>query len=177
LKRPRHGLIAVAKIAKAFGIKGELVVQAMTDDAGRLVGLRRAFCGRTEDTADEVRVEQVSPGQRGVRVKLAGVDDRTRAEHMVGGFLFVDDAEALQPPAGRFYIHDIVGLRVIDREDRCIGAVKEVLKLPAHDVYVVDTGTQEIMIPAVKEFVKSIDVNEGTIRVQLIEGMLEEDAH
>ena len=176
MKRPRHGLIAVAKIAKAFGIKGELVAQAMTDDAGRLVQLRRAFYGRTEDTAEEVRIEQVSLGQRGVRVKLAGVEDRTRAEHMVGGFLFVDDAEALQPPPGRFYIHDVVGLRVIDQEERCIGAVTEVLKLPAHDVYVVGTGTQEIMIPAVREFVKSIDLKEGTIRVRLIEGMLEEDA-
>jgi 16S rRNA processing protein RimM len=177
LRRSGPVRIAVGKIVKPFGIKGELVVQAMTDDLGRLGRLGSAWYSRGKDAASEVRVERVRLGQRGVCIKLAGVEDRTGAEHLVGGFLYVDEAEAQQPPEGRYFIHDIVGLEVFDQNEHCIGAVTDVLKLPGHDVYVVTMGSREVMIPAVREFVKSIDVKTGTIRVHLIEGMLEEDAY
>ncbi len=149
----------------------------MTDDAARLGRLRRALFGRDDNDVCEVRVERVHVGQRGVRMKFTGVDDRTGAERLVGGFLFVDEKEAQQPAAGKFFIHDVVGLTVVDQDERRIGAVSEVLRLPAHDVYVVTTGSREFMIPAVKEFVKRIDVKKGIIRVHLIEGMLEGDAY
>ena len=77
-------------------------------------------------------------------------------------------------PRGRYFVHQIVGLTVLDQHSAVVGRVRDVLKLPAHDVYVVEREGRELMIPAVREFVRGIDPESGIVRVHLIEGMVEE---
>ncbi|MDL1892355.1 16S rRNA processing protein RimM, partial [Sphingobacteriales bacterium CHB3] len=79
-------------------------------------------------------------------------------------------------PKGSYFIHNIIGLRVIGENDEAIGVVKDVLKYPANDVYVVERYGNEVLLPAVKEFIKKIDMESGTMTVRLIEGMLDESA-
>jgi 16S rRNA processing protein RimM len=85
----------------------------------------------------------------------------------------VDGRHRAKLPRGRYYVHDVVGLRVVDQQGTELGTLREVLKLPAHDVYVVARGEKEFMIPAVKEFVLEINPAERFVRVRLIEGMAE----
>lgn len=169
-----QGLLAVGQIVKAFGIRGEVIARSFADSPGRFLNLSLVHIGPDERQTRQVRIEQVHPEARGIRLKLAGIDDRTAAERMRGTFLFVDATQQVKLPKGRFFVHEIVGMTVLDEEDRRIGRVREVLKLPAHDVYVVEENGRESMIPAVKEFVVGIDTVAGVIRVRLIEGMVEE---
>jgi 16S rRNA processing protein RimM len=64
-------------------------------------------------------------------------------------------------------------LRVIDEEGKAVGVLKDVLRLSSNDVYVVEKNGKEILLPAVKEFIRKIDIEAGTMTVRLIEGMLE----
>ncbi len=171
MKQNRHGLIGVGTIVKAFGIRGECVLRPMTDTPGRFRRLRKAFIGRSEAAAKIAAVEHVAVQERGVRVKFAGVDSRSEAEKLAGSIVFVEESEAVRPPAGTFYLHQVVGLSVVDDAGNTVGVVRDVLRLPAHDVYVVENGGREMMIPAVKEFVRKIDVAGGTMTVHMIEGM------
>ena len=83
-----------------------------------------------------------------------------------------EDLEEL--PDDTFYIRDLIGLEVIDDSGR-IGVIKDVLQPSSQDVYVIQTDkNQDIMIPAVKEFVKEVNLEEKYIKVSLIEGMLEQ---
>jgi 16S rRNA processing protein RimM len=107
-------------------------------------------------------------------MKLEGVDDRNAAAGLVGQFLFVDSTHRVKVPHGRYFIHQVIGLAVVDDKGHPLGRVQEVLKLPGHDVYVIDHHGHEIMIPAVKEFIIRIDPMKGTMWVRLIEGMLEQ---
>ena len=66
-----------------------------------------------------------------------------------------------------------MGLAVVDEQGVEQGTVREVLKMPAHDVYVVGGKGNEILLPAVKEFILKIDLRTRTIKVRLIEGMVE----
>ena len=93
------------------------------------------------------------------------------AEKMVGSLLFVDEKDAIRLPKGTFFIHDVVGLKVVDEEENFVGIVKDVLKYPANDVYVIENEGKELLLPAVKEFVKKIDPAAKTMTVHLIEGM------
>lgn len=166
-------LYAVGRIVKAHGVKGEIVVQAMTNSLQRFVKLKRAFIGRVSKDVRPVRIENASVGGRGVRVKLAEINDRTTAEGLRGEIIFVDKEERIRIPKGTFFIHDIIGLRVVDEEGNSIGVVKDVLQLPAHDVYVIDSKGREVMVPAVKEFIKQIDIGAGTMKVKLIDGLVD----
>jgi 16S rRNA processing protein RimM len=64
-------------------------------------------------------------------------------------------------------------LNVTNEDGEPIGVVKDVLKYPANDVYVIESNGKELLLPAVKEFVKKIDVDAKTMKVKLIDGMLE----
>ena len=167
-------LYAVGKIVKVFGIGGEVVVQPMTDSVKRFKKLKTVFVGHDETDAVTSLVERVHVGSRGARVKIAGTDDRNSAERLVGSLLFVDEQDRIRLSKERYFIHDIIGLTVVDEEERTIGSIKDVLRLPAHDVYVVEAGGREVMLPAVKEFIRSIDLKTKSMRVHLIEGMVEE---
>jgi 16S rRNA processing protein RimM len=110
---------------------------------------------------------------RGVRLKLATVKDRNAAERLIDSLLFVDEQTRVRPESGSYFTHDLLGLRVVDQSGHEIGKMREVLKFPAHDIYVIDVRGRELMVPAVKEFITSIDLTSNTMKVKLIDGMLE----
>jgi 16S rRNA processing protein RimM len=172
-------LVAVGKITKAFGIRGEVAVQIMTSAPARLLSLRRAYLApvaeaeRHADTsARPVAIERATVESRGARVKFADVNDRTAAEKLVGMLLMVDQTQQMRTPPDTWFVHQIIGIAVVDEQDNLIGTVKDVLHMPAQDVYVIHGQRGEVMIPAVREFILSVDVAAQRMRVKLIEGML-----
>lgn len=172
--RPRE-FLAVGKLAKAFGIHGELIVLPMTDAPERFRRLKQLFVGTDEETAGEMAVAWARVEPRGIRLKLQGVDDRNAAERLVGSLLFIDARQRIRLAKGHYFIHDVVGLTVVDETRGVVGTVHDVLKYPAHDVYVVGFHDREYMIPAVKEFIRNIDLSSRQVTVRLIEGMADED--
>jgi 16S rRNA processing protein RimM len=173
VKNKRPQLYAVGSVVKAFGIRGEIVVQHMTDSADRFRSLRSVWMGADSQSAAEVRIEHVAVESRGVRVKLRGIDDRTAAESLHGKVLFVDEKHLVPLPAGRYFVHDVIGLTVRDEQGHELGSVADVLRYPANDIYVVRGNGNEFMIPAVREFVAAIDLAHRTMTVHLIEGLVE----
>lgn len=174
MSRRQQALYAIGKIAKPFGIKGEVVVQPMTESLERFKRLTRAYVGAGIDDVKAYGIESIKIGQRGVRIKFRETHDRTSVESLVGALLFVDEQHRITPKKGAHFIHDMLGLHVVDEQNRAVGVVKDVLRYPAQDVYVIEHDGREWMMPAVREFVRSIDVAARTMRVHLIEGMMEQ---
>lgn len=172
------GLIAIGRIVKAFGVRGDVIVKPMTDDPDRFADLHRVFLGRTTEVragtgavADETTIESVQVDGRGIRLHLASVPDRTAAEKCVGLLVMIPNEERLPLEDGRFYVDDLIGLSVVSPTGERLGTLAEVMRMPAHDVYVVRDNGTEFMVPAVKEFIKTIDLAARTVTVELIEGM------
>ena len=167
-------LLAVGSIVKAFGIRGEVVIRPMTDSPARFRKLKNVLLGDRHGNVRTFALKHVSIDARGVRARLERIDTRTEADKLVGAILYVDTTDRVRLPKGRHFIHEMIGLKVRDQDGSPIGVLKDVLKLPGQDVYVIDRDGKEILVPAVKEFVTRVDVGEGTMTVKLIEGMLEE---
>ena len=168
---PGAEYLAIGRIVKPFGVRGELVVESLTDDPGRFSALTTVMMGKDADSASEVIIEEVRAAGRGIRLRLNGIGDRDAAEALRGAFLFVAPADRIKLPPGRHFVHTLIGLAVVSEEGEDLGRLADVLKLPAHDVYVVRGDRGEVMIPVVEEFVREIDTVSGTITVRLIEGM------
>lgn len=158
---------------KVFGINGEVIVKPTTDSVTRFKNVTKILTGKREDEVEEKRVDHITPSDRGIRMKFRGTDDRTTAEKLLGDFLFVPEEQLARLPQGSHYIHQLIGLRVIDQYGEVLGTIKDVLRMPANDVYIIDARGKEVLFPAVKEFVKEIDVTGGVIRVMVIEGLVE----
>lgn len=172
-------LVAVGSIVKAFGIKGELVVEPLTDVPERFRSLRRVYlaseaAARGAEGGDAVvtEVTAVTIEPRGIRMKVACAPDRTAAEGLVGLLVMIPPEETVTLPPGTFFVHELLGYRAVDEQGMVLGHLKDVLRFPAHDVYVIGLeGEQDLMVPAVRAYIRSIDTATRTMTVRVIEGM------
>jgi 16S rRNA processing protein RimM len=170
--------ITIGQISKVRGIKGEMVVVPLTDDPRRFSELEKIFLSKdekiTEFEVEKVRTElKTKKLKETVLLKLKGVENPEEAKKLVGSFLEIEKDDLIKLPEGRYFIFDIIGLKVITTEEKEIGTVKEVISLPANDVYVVQSEKKEYDIPALKEVVKKIDLERKLMIIEPKEGLLD----
>jgi 16S rRNA processing protein RimM len=143
-----------------------------------LLGRHRTFTlasPRAPEAGREYRVERIRLHSNVALIKLAGCDDRNTAETLRDMLVSIPVENAVPLDDGEFYHHQIVGLRVETIEGEGLGKVAEVLETGADDVYVVKGPLGEILLPAISEVVRDIDLDEGKMSVRLLPGLLRED--
>lgn len=154
-------LIEAGEIVTTHGVRGEVKVLTFLDDPQMLCEFKRCCIDNQEYTMESVRVQKTCN-----LVKLKGIDTMEAAHAMRGKILklYRDDIDE-----DVIFAAELVGVEVYAGEEK-IGAITEVLDYPGNSVYVVK-GEYEYMIPAVKEFVLSTDLEENRMQVKLLEGM------
>lgn len=163
----------IGTAVRCFGLKGDIVIQPETFDVNRYFDLAAVFVGKTEETARELTIEMVRIHKGRPILKFQSVDSRNDAERLIGHVLYVNEEDRIELPEGMFFIHELIGMKVYTVDDTFVGTIRDVLQLPAHNTYIVQSEHKEVLIPAVDEFVESIDIEERVIRIKPIEGLLE----
>ncbi|BDI32406.1 ribosome maturation factor RimM [Capsulimonas corticalis] len=170
--------VMAAQIAGAHGVSGNLrlrliganpEVTARTFQPGQIVVLRKEGddAGR-QLTVQSVRKQSQPKGAWIARFKE--VNDRNEAEALFGHAIFIRETERPSLPEGEFYVDQLIGLSIVTDAGRALGKLTDVLNTPANDVYVTDKNA---LIPAVSEFVLSVDVPGGVITVRDVPGLLD----
>jgi 16S rRNA processing protein RimM len=160
--------MAVARVLTPHGIHGELRCELITDFPERFRRTRQLYLGEAHTPLE---VERARLDRRGLILKVAGLESREDAERWRGQTLYVPESQAVRLPAGSYFWHQIIGLRVLATDGRELGTIRDILQTGANDVYVVRGETEEWLVPAIRDVVRSIDVAGGTITVELIEGL------
>lgn len=172
-------LLLMGRIMKGHGIEGEVKVFCETDDPYRFDALDTLHLGREAVRTRPYEIETVryqNHARKGVIaiVKFEEVEDRTAADELRGLDAYAEEDELPELEEGEVFLHDLVGLRVETEEGEPIGEVVDVVRLPAHDAFVIhrpDGG--EVLIPDVEEFVVSLDLDAELLRISPIEGLLD----
>lgn len=165
--------LSIGLIVAPHGCRGEVKVNPETDWPERYTAARRLFLEEKGTVPRAVAVERVRYHKNQMIIKLAGIEDRGAAEKLRGRRLFIPREEAVELPEGHYFLHQIKGLVVETTEGLVLGTIKEVLCLPANDVYVLESHQkEEILLPATREVVKKIDVEAGKMIVHLLPGLL-----
>lgn len=107
-------------------------------------------------------------------LKLEGLTDRTAAEGLRGVLIEAPDADVQRADAESYFLHELVGLRVVTTGGLELGRITEVLQPGANDVYVVRGETGEVLVPAIGEVVSGIDLEAGVMTITPLVGMLDE---
>ena len=162
-------LLETGEIVSTHGIQGEVKILPWADGPEFLLDFDTFYLKGKPYEVLSSRVHKTC-----VLAKLKGIDTPEQATLLRGQVVSIDK-DQVKLPEGTVFIADLIGCRVLDDAGAEIGKIKDVLTMPSSDVYVIH-GEKNYMIPAVKEFVKEICVEEGFVRVHLIEGM-ETDAH
>lgn len=156
--------VPVGRIVGAFGIRGQVKVEPLTEYLERFDNGAILFL---DSEPVRVAASQVHKGR--ILLSLDGITSATDAEKLQWKIL---EAEPLVRPElkeDEFLTRDLIGLEVQTEDGRRLGKVDQVLAYPAHDILAVG----KLLIPAVKEFVLSVDLEAGEIVVRLLEGMEE----
>lgn len=167
--RPGTGeeFLAVGRITRAHGIRGEVAVLKLTEVEARFAA---GSALRLED-GRRLTVDAVRPHGHRLLVKFQEIADRTVAEELRGEVLLVPAAEAPPPTEGSFWVHQVVGLEVVTESGRRLGPVREVLHNPANDLWVVDGPDGEVLIPALGHVVVEVDLQARRAVVREVEGL------
>lgn len=157
--------ILVGRIHGAFGVRGEVKLESLTEPEGNLLRYQPWILRDALGREREVTGARARPGGKGLIGTLPGVDDRDVAEALRGAELFVPRSALPPPRDGEFYWVDLEGLRVSNLDGVDFGTVTHVFSNGANDV-LVTRGDRERMIPWVRpEFVRELDFDAGRIVV------------
>jgi 16S rRNA processing protein RimM len=173
---PSH-LIGLGRISGPHGTRGAVKVRpdaaAATTDPEVFTAVAEVVIG-----GQTYAILQADRLKNQVRLYLAGVDTRGRAEQLTGRQVLGDRRRFPPLPPGEYYWFQLLGLPVYDAGDGALlGRLQEILPTPGHDVYVVIQGQREILLPAVAEVVVEINLEEGFLKVAPPPGLLESYAH
>ena len=159
------GRVVIGKAGAPHGLRGEVRVIPLTDFPERFESLREVFIGERV-----FHVEHVHYHRQFVLLTLAECTSREAAAKLTGELLRVAREDAAPLAEGEFYTFDIIGLAVLDMAGERLGEVTNVLKTGSNDVYVVKKpDSSELLVPALKNVVREIDIAGGFLRVDLQE--------
>ena len=166
---------AVGEIVGAFGVHGELKVRPLSDFAARFTTGATLYLGERHER--RVITSARAQGAQYI-IGLEGCESANDAGRLRGQPLAIPTAELSTLAASQFYQHDIIGLRVERMNGEPLGVITEIITSGAGDLYVVrDQATgQERMLPAVREFIREVDVVAGVMRVTPIPGLFDDEA-
>lgn len=168
------GYMAVGLITTAHGLRGEVKVELHTDFPERFAPGVQLYLG---EELEEVTVSSARPHQGQLLLQFEGDESREDADELRGLWLFVPDEQAVELEEDTYFVHDIIGLSVQTVAGELLGTVKEVLFTGANDVYIVtppDNPKREILLPAIEEVIKQVDLDKGILIVEPLPGLLDE---
>jgi 16S rRNA processing protein RimM len=164
--------VSIGRIRGYHGVKGYLKLHPYFRFPERAETLSQVFVGDLP-----YAVEHIAGRGSLWLVKFRGLENREQAAHLQGQEVMVPREERFPLPPDHFYVDDLVGLRVYEESGRYLGSIREVLLTGANDVYVIATppGAEglpaEILFPALKSLVRSVDLEGGKVVVQIPAGL------
>lgn len=164
--------LEVGQIVNTNGLKGLLKVNPFTDDITRFERLKTILVDHKKELL-EFEIESVRYQKKQVLLKLKGIDTIEEAEKYREDYLKINRNKEEKLPEDTFYIVDLIGLDVYTENGEMLGKLDDVFSTGSNDVYVVKNSEgKQILLPAISDVIKNIDLKQKKIVVNLIEGLL-----
>lgn len=177
-----EGYMAVGLLTSPHGLRGDIKVELHTDFPERFVPGLDLYLG---EQLEKVTIQSARPHQGQILLQFQGLESREDAETLRGLWAFIPDDEAVELEEDTYFIHDIIGLSVQTTDGQLLGTVEDILFTGANEVYIVKTPAQvseeasdkpskEILLPAIADVVKEVDLAQGILLVELLPGLIDE---
>jgi len=166
-------MFVVGKVLKPKGLKGEVKVEIITSFPEHFKTLKTVFWQK-DSRWNPLSIRTVSLRQGFVFLQFAEITSVDQAEQLRNAYLYIEKAQ-LQPLAeDEFYVHDLIGMRVFDEQERLLGEIVDVETHTSNDIYIVQSKQgARYMIPAIKEVVKKVDLRNKTMHIHVLDGLLD----
>ena len=164
--------LEIGQIVNTNGLKGMLKIKPFTDDITRFEELKYIYIQKGQELIKK-RIEEVKYVKNMVLLKLDGIDDINEAEKYKNFYIKINREDSIELPEDSYLIVDMLKCDVYTEENELLGKMIDVLQTGSNDVYVVKTEEgKEILLPAIKDVVKKIDIQNKKIIVKLMDGLI-----
>ena len=165
--------LEIGQIVNTFGIKGQVKIVPFTDDITRYDELKEIYVEKKNELK-LIQIEQVNYKKNMVILKLKGIETVEEAEKLRNCYLKIDRKDAKKLPKDTYFIVDLLGLDVYTDEGKLLGKVDDIYNAGSSDIYVIkDELGKQILLPAIKDVLKEVDLENQKIIVHLIKGLVD----
>lgn len=163
----------IGQIVNTSGLKGLVKANLFTDEMTKIEKFKKVLIEKNKKLT-EYEIEEVKYHKNQVLIKFKGIDDIDKAETLRNCFIKVSREEEPELPEDTYYIVDLIGLDVYLDSGEKLGTLKEVFPVQSgnHDVYVIETEGKDILLPAIGDVIKEIDIKNKKMVVHLLEGLV-----
>lgn len=164
--------LEIGQIVNTNGLKGMLKVNPLTDDITRFEELETVYIQKGKELI-EFKIQEVKYSKNTVLLKLEGIDDITEAEKYKNFYIKINRENAVELEEDSYFVVDIIGCTVYTDEDEILGKVVDVFSTGSNDVYTIkNSENKEILIPAIEDVIKDVDIKNKKITIHLLEGLI-----
>lgn len=164
--------LEIGQIVNTFGIKGMVKVKPFTDDITRFDRLKKVYI-ENKTVKKEYEIGEVKYHKDMVLIKFKGIENPEQANLLRDMYLLVNREEEEPLEEGTYYIVDMIGLDVYTEEGKLLGKLEDIFNTGSNDIYVVkDELGKQILLPAISDVIKQIDMENRKIIVHLISGLI-----
>lgn len=167
-----NDFLEVGQIVNSYGIKGFFKVVPFTDDITRFDNLKTIYIEKNKKM-EEKEIEEVKYHKHLVLLKIKGIDDINDTEQYKNCILKIDRNDAVELPEDTYFITDMIGIEVYTEENELLGNLVDIFPTGSNDVYVVKNELgKQILLPAIGEVIKNVNIEEKKMIVRLIPGLV-----
>jgi 16S rRNA processing protein RimM len=159
--------VIIGYVLAPWGNKGKLKVKTATDFPQRFTPSATVYVNRQLTTIDGTEWHKGN-----AIIKLSTIDSLDSAEKLKGQPLEIHHSQLKSLPEGQYYQFQLIGLEVWTTSGELLGTIADILTAESNDNYIVRGARGEVLIPAIEDVVKSIDLKEGCITIEPVEGLL-----
>ena len=164
--------LEIGQIVNTFGIKGQVKVVPFTDDITQFDTLKQIYIEKRKNL-ELFEIEKSNYHKNMIILKLKGIDTPEQAESLRNCYIKINRKDARKLPEGTYFIVDLIGLDVYTDEEKLLGTLEDIYNAGSSDIYVVRTSEgKQILLPAIKDVIKKVDVENKKVIVHIIEGLI-----
>ncbi len=167
-----EALLLIGRVIAPQGVRGLLKIESYARSEDTLLAAGRVYLRQSPEKISEHKILSALPYKRGSLIRLEGLTSRDQAEPYRGAEILIRK-EAVSREKDEFFWHELIGLKVYLATGRYLGTVKDILPTAGNDIYLVQEGKEEFLIPAVHEVVQTIDLENGKMILSEMEGLLD----
>lgn len=164
--------LEIGQIVNTFGIKGQVKVIPFTDDMTQFDTLKQIYIEKRKNL-ELFKIEKTNYHKNMIILKLKGIDTPEQAESLRNCYIKINRKDARKLPEGTYFIVDLIGLDVYTDEEKLLGTLEDIYNAGSSDIYVVrNSEGKQILLPAIKDVIKKVDIENKKVIVHIIEGLI-----
>ncbi|HXG86602.1 MAG TPA: ribosome maturation factor RimM [Pyrinomonadaceae bacterium] len=166
-------LVAIAKLTKSRGVRGEMVGQVLTDFPERFENLEKVFAVCPNGKSSEIKIENFRFQKDRIVLKFKGFDSIDTAETLRDCEICIPESEAVELEEGEFFDWQLEGCAVETLEGEKLGTVQELMRTGGTEILVVKSDEKEYLIPFAETICTEVDIENKLVKVDAPEGLLD----